>query len=1000
MLEDVLVRQQIPYQVIGGPRFYERAEIKDAVAYLSILHNPNDAVSLLRIANRPRRGIGDTSLQRLVTHADAMGISLFEAMADPEAAGLGTAAVKAVRGFHTTMLSLQSASQELELDELVEAVLARSGTREALEAERTIEARGRIENLEELVGVAREFRAEREEPTLASFLQEISLVSDQDALADRESLVTLMTIHNAKGLEFRAVFLIGMEEGIFPHSRSIEDNEIEEERRLAYVGMTRAMEKLTLTHAMARSLYGRREYNLASRFLDELPDAVERERLQPSSWSSYGSERQLRASAGPAARAHGDPVAADRRLRAARLAGRGRRHPHRARRPRHRPLRERRQRAQADARVRAAREDRLMAIRIRTTRNQEEYDRALHGIGHYFGGGWTPEEKERFAKLLPHERHARRIRRRRDHRRRGRFSLRADDPRRTPPVRRGDRGRRSADAQAAGDPRPDDARAARRHPRARRAAGCALGLGGDDLRALRLRARLAGRDGAGDAPPRRAAARSSTPGWERAARGPRRGACGLPAHLRPRSAQDARLHVALARLVGAAEAGRPPEGRRGAGELNRLLLELDGRPAGYALYRIKFEFDDAANVSKVRVNEAIGDSPAATRELWRYLLAIDWVHEIEAHLLPPDHPLFLLVQRPNRLNWKVFDGLWLRLVDVGAALSARSLAADGRITFDISTDPMFPENAGTWTLEAGSAVRSRRRPDLRLDVQALASAYLGGFTFADLARAGRIEETARGGHRPGRRALPRRREALVPRDLLARPTFSRQSQLALLAERGRSVAPRSVTFSTGSATGWARTRWSSASYTIASRATRWQLLPPRNSARLGRSGRLAQLGEHQLDKLGVTGSSPVAPTTKSPANAGLLFTGVVTPRACVGTEWEHPRPPGVPPGAPLADPGMHPCPWLALYGAAGTVPLPVVPRRRDLHCRRGLGRVGPSDDDHALRPASTIRTAAVQVAAVEPAAVAARLVLVVLWSAFEQNEGGAVPRAPHVLSSR
>src|SRR4029079_8254653 len=122
----------------------------------------------------------------------------------------------------------------------------------------------------------------------------ISLVSDQDTIEEEQSLVTLMTIHNAKGLEFRCVFLIGMEDVIFPHSRSIEDNEIEEERRLAYVGMTRAMEKLTLTHAMARSLYGRREYNLASRFLDELPQAVERERLRPTSWSSYGSERQLR----------------------------------------------------------------------------------------------------------------------------------------------------------------------------------------------------------------------------------------------------------------------------------------------------------------------------------------------------------------------------------------------------------------------------------------------------------------------------------------------------------------------------------------------------------------------------------------------------------------------------------------------------------------------------------------------------------------------------------
>ena len=294
MLEDVLVRQGVPYQVIGGPRFYERAEVKDAVAYLQVLDNSDDAVSLMRIANRPRRGIGDTSIQRLVQHAEALGISLFDAMADPAAAGIGTAGVKAVRGFHTVMLSLRSAAQELEVDELVQAVLDRTGTLEALEAERTIEARGRIENLEELVGVAQEFRAGREEPTLSTFLQEISLVSDQDGIAAGEAQVTLMTIHNAKGLEYRGVFLIGMEEGIFPHARSIEDNEVEEERRLAYVGMTRAMERLTLTHATARSLYGRREYNLASRFLDELPDTVARERLQPASWSGYAqSPRQL-----------------------------------------------------------------------------------------------------------------------------------------------------------------------------------------------------------------------------------------------------------------------------------------------------------------------------------------------------------------------------------------------------------------------------------------------------------------------------------------------------------------------------------------------------------------------------------------------------------------------------------------------------------------------------------------------------------------------------------
>ena len=294
VLEDVLVRQGVPYQVIGGPRFYERAEIKDAVAYLQVLDNPSDAVSLMRIANRPRRGIGDTSIQRLVTYAESLGIPLFDAMADPAAAGLGTAGVKAVRGFHTVMLSLRSAAGELAVDELVETVLQRTGTLELLEAERTIEARGRIENLEELVGVAREFRGEREDPTLSSFLQEISLVSDQDTLQAGEAQVTLMTIHNAKGLEYRGVFLIGMEEGIFPHARSIEDNEVEEERRLAYVGMTRAMERLTLTHATARALYGRREYNLPSRFLDELPDGIARERLRPTSWSGYASSpRQL-----------------------------------------------------------------------------------------------------------------------------------------------------------------------------------------------------------------------------------------------------------------------------------------------------------------------------------------------------------------------------------------------------------------------------------------------------------------------------------------------------------------------------------------------------------------------------------------------------------------------------------------------------------------------------------------------------------------------------------
>ena len=296
VLEDVLVRQGVAYQVIGGPRFYERAEVKDAMAYLQAIDNPTDAVSLMRIANRPRRGIGDTSISRLVTFADGHGISLWEALGRADEAGLAAASLRAVKGFHTTMQSLMAQSGELGVAETIERVLERSGYLESLEAERTIEARGRIENLEELVGVAREYeeRAAREaaEPTLSSFLQEISLYSDQDALRDPDTggQVTLMTLHNAKGLEFRAVFMLGMEENIFPHSRSIEENSLEEERRLCYVGMTRAKERLVLLHAARRSLYGRADANLPSRFLDELPeDGVERERLRAASWSSYGA---------------------------------------------------------------------------------------------------------------------------------------------------------------------------------------------------------------------------------------------------------------------------------------------------------------------------------------------------------------------------------------------------------------------------------------------------------------------------------------------------------------------------------------------------------------------------------------------------------------------------------------------------------------------------------------------------------------------------------------
>jgi DNA helicase-2/ATP-dependent DNA helicase PcrA len=290
VLEDVLVRQGIAYQVIGGPRFYERAEVKDVIGYLQAIDNPYDAVSLQRIANRPRRGIGDASLARLQAHADAYGISLWEALGQAEEAGISAAPLRAVQQLHGLLQSLMAGALDMDVPDVLERVLERSGYLDSLRAERTIEAQGRMENLQELVGVAQEYQHTAPEPSLSGFLQEISLYSDQDAIRGEQSLVTLMTLHNAKGLEFRAVFMIGMEEGIFPHARSIEEQGLEEERRLAYVGMTRAQERLVLTHASARSLYGSRSYNLPSRFLDELPEThVERSRLQPASWSGYGS---------------------------------------------------------------------------------------------------------------------------------------------------------------------------------------------------------------------------------------------------------------------------------------------------------------------------------------------------------------------------------------------------------------------------------------------------------------------------------------------------------------------------------------------------------------------------------------------------------------------------------------------------------------------------------------------------------------------------------------
>jgi ATP-dependent DNA helicase UvrD/PcrA len=277
VLEDTLVRFELPYQVIGGTKFYERVEIKDAVAYLSLLVNPSDEVSFARVVNSPRRGIGKTSQGRLASHANTIGRPIWEvAGAVEEVPGMGATAIKAVSRFHATMEDLRARADTSRVAELLEACLRETGYLDALAAERTVEAEGRAENLEELIGVAAEFDTNRELEgegdltPLEEFLQQISLYTEQDGLRD-ESVITLMTLHNAKGLEYDTVFIVGCEDGAFPHMRSLEEGGEEEERRLCYVGITRAKRRLYMTWTRERRLFGRAERNLPSRFVDELP---------------------------------------------------------------------------------------------------------------------------------------------------------------------------------------------------------------------------------------------------------------------------------------------------------------------------------------------------------------------------------------------------------------------------------------------------------------------------------------------------------------------------------------------------------------------------------------------------------------------------------------------------------------------------------------------------------------------------------------------------------
>ncbi|MFN4067455.1 MAG: DNA helicase PcrA [Thermosynechococcus sp.] len=271
--EEALVRANIPYTVVGGLKFYERKEVKDVLAYLRLLQNPRDTVSLRRIINVPRRGIGKTSLDHLSQAAQTLGISLWELISDTESMRpLAGRAARAVQQFVELMTRLRSLVDDIGLPELVKTVIEETGCRRELENEGTDDSLARLQNLMELVNAAQQFSEENEGASLGDFLNSSALASDLDTLQEGEGVVSLMTLHAAKGLEFPVVFLVGMEQGLFPNLRSLNDPmALEEERRLCYVGITRAQEQLFLTFAESRRLYGRSEDTIPSQFLAELP---------------------------------------------------------------------------------------------------------------------------------------------------------------------------------------------------------------------------------------------------------------------------------------------------------------------------------------------------------------------------------------------------------------------------------------------------------------------------------------------------------------------------------------------------------------------------------------------------------------------------------------------------------------------------------------------------------------------------------------------------------
>ncbi|MHA6252584.1 DNA helicase PcrA [Oceanobacillus sp. CAU 1775] len=278
-IEDTLMKANQAYQMVGGTRFYDRKEIKDMLAYLRLITNPNDDLSFERIVNEPKRGIGKTSIDRLRAHADMHDISFMETVKEVDFTGVSKRAAIALAEFGELIQSLTQQQEFLTATDMVEQVIERSGYEEMLRNENSLESQSRLENLEEFKTVTQDFEKTAEDKTLVSFLTDLALIADIDSVDEEENQedekITLMTLHSAKGLEFPVVFLIGMEENVFPHSRSmLDDEEMEEERRLAYVGITRAEKELILTNARMRTLYGRTNMNPMSRFIHEIPEEL------------------------------------------------------------------------------------------------------------------------------------------------------------------------------------------------------------------------------------------------------------------------------------------------------------------------------------------------------------------------------------------------------------------------------------------------------------------------------------------------------------------------------------------------------------------------------------------------------------------------------------------------------------------------------------------------------------------------------------------------------